>query len=52
MLPPNAARGEVVVTLGGKVIATQDVVATNAVPEANFIERLWDHIKRFFSRLF
>lgn len=44
--------GEVVVTLGGKVIATQSVVATDAVPEANFIERLWDHIKRFFSRLF
>lgn len=44
--------GEVIVTLDGKVITTQNVVAMESVDEANFIVRLWDHVKRFFSHLF
>lgn len=44
--------GEVVVTLEGKTIATQPVVAMEPVDEANFIVRLWHHIKRFFTHLF
>jgi D-alanyl-D-alanine carboxypeptidase (penicillin-binding protein 5/6) len=44
--------GEVVVTLEGKTIATQPVVAMEAVEEANFVVRLWHHLKRFLSQLF
>ena len=44
--------GEVVVTLDGKTIATQSVVAMEAVEETNFIVRLWHHLKRFLSNLF
>lgn len=44
--------GEVVVTLDGKTIATQSVVAMEAVEEANFVVRLWHHLKRFLSNLF
>jgi len=44
--------GEVVVTLDGKTIATQPVVAMEPVEEANFIVRLWHHLKRFLSHIF
>jgi len=44
--------GEVVVTLDGKTIATQPVVAMEAVEETNFVVRLWHHLKRFLSNLF
>jgi D-alanyl-D-alanine carboxypeptidase (penicillin-binding protein 5/6) len=44
--------GEVVVTLDGKTIATQNVVAMEAVEETNFVVRLWHHLKRFLSNLF
>lgn len=44
--------GEVVVTLDGKTIATQSVVAMEAVEKANFVVRLWHHLKRFLSNLF
>ncbi len=44
--------GEVVVTLEGKTIATQPVVAMEPVEEANFVVRLWHHLKRFLSHLF
>ena len=44
--------GEVVVTLDGKTISTQPVVAMEAVEETNFVVRLWHHLKRFLSNLF
>ena len=49
---PTAKVGEVVVTLDGKTIATQPVVAMEAVEETNFVVRLWHHLKRFLSNLF
>ncbi|PQA46747.1 D-alanyl-D-alanine carboxypeptidase family protein [Amnimonas aquatica] len=44
--------GEVVVTLGGETIATQPVVAMEAVEEAGFLVRIWHHLKRFLTSLF
>lgn len=44
--------GEVVVTLEGKTIATQPVVAMEAVEETNFVVRLWHMLKRFLGNLF
>lgn len=44
--------GQIVMSVDGKTVATQDVVALEAVEEANFIARFWDHLKRFFSNLF
>ena len=44
--------GDVVVTLDGQVIATQPVVAMEAVEETNFIVKLWHHLKRFLAAFF
>ena len=44
--------GEVVVSIDGKVLATQPVVAMEAVEEANFVVRLWHYLKRFLTNLF
>lgn len=44
--------GDVVVTLDGKTIATQSVVAMEAVEETNVVVRLWHYVKRFLSNLF
>jgi D-alanyl-D-alanine carboxypeptidase (penicillin-binding protein 5/6) len=44
--------GEVVVSIDGKVLATQPVVAMEAVEEANFVVRIWHYLKRFLTNLF
>lgn len=44
--------GKLVMTLDGKVIGEQPVVAMEPVEEANFFVRLWHHIKLFFSSIF
>lgn len=44
--------GKLVISLDGNVMLTQPVVALEAVEEAGFFARLWDHIKLFFSGLF
>ncbi len=44
--------GKLVLTMDGKVMAEQPVVALEPVEEANFFTRLWHHIKLFFSKLF
>lgn len=44
--------GEVVVSIEGKVLATQPVVAMEAVEEANVLVRLWHYLKRFLTNLF
>ncbi|MDP2228110.1 MAG: D-alanyl-D-alanine carboxypeptidase family protein [Moraxellaceae bacterium] len=44
--------GQVNVTLDGNVIASQPLVAMEAVEEAGFLTRLWHRITRFFSHLF
>lgn len=43
--------GTLTLTLDGQVVASQPVVALQAVEEAGFLTRLWHHIKRFFSAL-
>lgn len=44
--------GKMIATLDGKVIAEKPLVALNAVEEAGFFSRMFDHIKLFFSNLF
>ncbi|RZU47241.1 penicillin-binding protein 6 [Fluviicoccus keumensis] len=44
--------GKVVVTLDGKPVAEQALVALQPVEEANFFVRAWHHIKKFFASLF
>jgi D-alanyl-D-alanine carboxypeptidase (penicillin-binding protein 5/6) len=44
--------GEVVVSIDGKVVATQPLVALEAVEEANVVVRLWHYLKRFLTKLF
>jgi len=44
--------GKLTISLDGKVMLTQPVVALEAVEEAGFFARLMDHIKLFFSGLF
>lgn len=44
--------GEVVVSIDGKVLTTQPVVALEAVEEANVVVRLWHYLKRFLTNLF
>ncbi|MEO6699216.1 MAG: D-alanyl-D-alanine carboxypeptidase family protein [Paraperlucidibaca sp.] len=44
--------GEVVVSVDGKVVATQPLVALEAVEEANVVVRLWHYLKRFLTNLF
>lgn len=44
--------GQVNVLLDGQLLASQPVVALEAVPEAGFFARLWDHIRLFFSHIF
>ncbi|HEX5360654.1 MAG TPA: D-alanyl-D-alanine carboxypeptidase family protein [Fluviicoccus sp.] len=46
------AVGKVVVTLDGKPVAEQALVALQPVEEANFFVRVWHHIKKFFAGLF
>ncbi|MFN3587141.1 MAG: D-alanyl-D-alanine carboxypeptidase family protein, partial [Moraxellaceae bacterium] len=46
------ALGTVNVTLDGKTIASQPLVAMEAVEQAGFFTRLWHHLKRFFGKLF
>lgn len=43
--------GDVVITVDGKVVATKPLVAMEAVEEANFVVRLWHHLKRFLTNL-
>lgn len=43
--------GTLTLTLDGQVVASQPIVALQAVEEAGFFTRLWHHIKRFFSAL-
>lgn len=43
--------GKLNLMLDGQLVATQPVVALEAVEEANFFVRLWQHIKLFFSKL-
>ncbi|HEX6591896.1 MAG TPA: D-alanyl-D-alanine carboxypeptidase family protein [Moraxellaceae bacterium] len=51
-LAKGQAIGKVNVLLDGQVVATQPVVALEAVEEANFFARLWQHIALFFSKIF
>lgn len=44
--------GKLTATLNGKVIAEKPLVALQAVEEAGFFSRMFDHIKQFFSNLF
>lgn len=44
--------GTVNITLDGKTIASQPLVAMQAVEQAGFFTRLWHHLKRFFGKLF
>ncbi|REH40462.1 penicillin-binding protein 6 [Paraperlucidibaca baekdonensis] len=44
--------GEVVVSIGDKVLSTQPLVALTDVEEANVVVRLWHYLKRFLSQLF
>lgn len=44
--------GKIVVSLDGKPVAEQALVALQPVEEANFIVRFWHHIKKFFAGLF
>jgi D-alanyl-D-alanine carboxypeptidase (penicillin-binding protein 5/6) len=44
--------GEITIKLDGRVIATAPLQALEPVEEANFVVRIWHHIKRFFSNLF
>ncbi|MES2918065.1 MAG: D-alanyl-D-alanine carboxypeptidase family protein [Pseudomonadota bacterium] len=43
--------GTLSLSLDGQVVATQPIVALDAVEEAGFLTRLWHHIKLFFSSL-
>ena len=43
--------GTLSLTLDNQVVATQPIVALDAVEEAGFFTRLWHHIKLFFSSL-
>lgn len=45
------ALGTLTVTLDGKTILNQPVVALNAVEQGGFFTRLWDSIKLFFLKL-
>lgn len=51
-LAKGQAVGKVNVLLDGQLVATQPVVALEAVEEANFFARLWQHIALFFSKIF
>lgn len=51
-LAKGAVVGKVVVTMDGKPYAEQPLVALEAVEEAGFFSRLWQHIVMFFSGLF
>ncbi len=44
--------GKLVAKLNGKVIAEKPLVALEAVEEAGFFARMFDHIKQFFSNVF
>ena len=44
--------GKLTITLEGKVVHEQSVVALDNVPEAGFFKRLWDGFKIFFFGLF
>ncbi|MDO8331238.1 MAG: D-alanyl-D-alanine carboxypeptidase family protein [Fluviicoccus sp.] len=44
--------GKIVVTLDGKTVAEQALVTLQPVEEANFVVRIWHHIKKFFAGLF
>jgi D-alanyl-D-alanine carboxypeptidase (penicillin-binding protein 5/6) len=50
-LARGQAIGKLTLTLDGQVVASQPVVALEPVTEANFLVRLWQHIKLFFSHL-
>ena len=41
--------GSVSISLDGKVVKSEPLVALNDVPEAGFFARLWDHILMFFT---
>ncbi len=43
--------GEMVVSLDGKVLTTESLVAMQSVEEGGFFKRLWDSIVLFFSQL-
>lgn len=45
------ALGTLTITLDGKTIINQPVVALNAVEQGGFFTRLWDSIKLFFLKL-
>jgi D-alanyl-D-alanine carboxypeptidase (penicillin-binding protein 5/6) len=41
--------GSISISLDGKVMKTEPLVALQDVPEAGFLSRLWDHILMFFE---
>lgn len=51
-LAKGAAIGKLTISLDGKELLTQPVVALEAVEKAGFFARLIDHIKLFFSNIF
>ncbi|NCG44783.1 serine-type D-Ala-D-Ala carboxypeptidase, partial [Vibrio parahaemolyticus] len=44
--------GTLTVSLDGKTIAEEPLVALDEVQQAGFFSRLWDHIVLFFKGLF
>lgn len=44
--------GTVSLTLNGKLVKSEPLVALNAVPEAGLFSRLWDHIVMFVTSFF
>lgn len=50
-LAKGQAVGTLTLTLDGKTVASQPIVALEPVEEAGFFARLWDHIKLFFNKL-
>ena len=51
-LKPGQEIGKIVVSLDGKTVAEQVLVTLQPVEEANFVVRIWHHIKKFFAGLF